>query len=64
MYRLEKLFKDFYKSQMVIGKIEQQTREQAELEGNLWESFSDCSPEQKAYEDSLPEPKELKGAPF
>lgn len=40
------------------------SREQNELEQPLWETTDDVSPEQRAYEDTLPEPTPVEGVPF
>lgn len=40
------------------------SREEYELQQATWTTQDDVSPEQKAYEDTLPEPKEVEGVPF
>lgn len=67
MYHWDKLFKDFHKSQMLIGQLENKvtlTREEKELNDSLWMTVDDYSPAQRAYEDKHYKPKEQEGNPF
>jgi hypothetical protein len=40
------------------------SREQDELNDELWTTVDDVSPAQRAYEETLPEPKPTEGKPF
>jgi hypothetical protein len=63
MHYWTNLFQTFNKSQMLIGGIEQMTREEQEMLDETWTTVDDVSPEQRKYEDTL-EIKEQEEMPF
>lgn len=62
----EQLIKNIARTQedSILIPFTPRSREEAEVQQNNDFIVDDCSPEQRAYEQSLPEPKEQEDVPF